>query len=345
MSLAGFLLFFDPPKAEATQTSTISRPRRTGQGDHRGQPLRSRPCRGTVGLDPKAMLTGEAIAGCGTNRSGISLHAPISSSRSTHNRKERIVRALQRTGHTVGYLGDGINDAPALHAADVGISVDQAVDVARESADVVLLRPDLDVLRRGVDDGRRTFANTLKYISITTSANFGNMVSMALATPLLPFLPLAAKQILLNNFLSDLPSIAISTDSVDADRVDGPALERRGEVRRFMLVFGLISTAFDLLTFFVLLRVFDATIGFSDRVVRRLTANRTGGVAGAANARAGAAQHAQPACCCRRTLVVVCRNAHRSRSSDPLVRYLALCRYRHSPDGRRSLRSSLATLR
>ena len=143
--------------------------------------------------------------------------------------KERIVRALQRTGHSVGYLGDGINDAPALHAADVGISVEQAVDVARESADIILLNRDLDVLRSGVEDGRRTFANTLKYISITTSANFGNMVSMALATPLLPFLPLAAKQILLNNFLSDVPSIAISSDNVDPEtRHAAAALEHQG---------------------------------------------------------------------------------------------------------------------
>ena len=159
------------------------------------------------------------------------------------------MRALQHGGHAVGYLGDGINDAPALHAADVGISVDQAVDVARESADVVLLRPDLDVLCQGVEDGRRTFANTLKYIGITTSANFGNMVSMALAAPLLPFLPLAAKQILLNNFLSDLPSIAISTDHVDADRLATAQHWDVHDLRRFMLVFGLISTVFDLLTF------------------------------------------------------------------------------------------------
>jgi Mg2+-importing ATPase len=173
--------------------------------------------------------------------------------------KERIVRALQRTGHAVGFLGDGINDAPALHAADVGISVDQAVDVARASADIVLLRPDLDVLRQGVEDGRRTFANTLKYIGITTSANFGNMVSMALGSVYLPFLPLAAKQILLNNFLSDFPSIAISTDRVDAERIAAPQRWQLREVRRFMIVFGLVSTVFDLLTFALLLEVVDAS--------------------------------------------------------------------------------------
>jgi Mg2+-importing ATPase len=156
-------------------------------------------------------------------RCGTWHHAPISSLKSILSRRSgSSVRALQRTGHSVGYLGDGINDAPALHAADVGISVGEAVEVARESADIILLRRDLDVLRSGVEDGRRTFANTLKYISITTSANFGNMVSMALATPLLPFLPLAAKQILLNNFLSDVPSIAISSDNVDLDRVSRP---------------------------------------------------------------------------------------------------------------------------
>jgi Mg2+-importing ATPase len=165
---------------------------------------------------------------------------------------------LQRTGHSVGYLGDGINDAPALHAADVGISVEEAVDVARESADIILLRRDLDVLRSGVEDGRRTFANTLKYISITTSANFGNMASMALAAPLLPFLPLAAKQILLNNFLSDVPSIAISSDNVDPDRVSRPQRWNIKDIQRFMVVFGLISSAFDLVTFAVLLLVFHA---------------------------------------------------------------------------------------
>jgi len=260
MSLAGFLLFFDPPKAQAAQTLRDLAARgvqvKVITGDNR---YVAAHVAASIGLDSKAMLTGEALAGL---RDESLWHLAPRTDLFVEvdpQQKERIVRALQHAGHAVGYLGDGINDAPALHAADVGISVDQAVDVARESADVVLLRPDLDVLRRGVDDGRRTFANTLKYIAITTSANFGNMVSMALATPLLPFLPLAAKQILLNNFLSDLPSIAISTDSVDADRITRAQRWDVTEVRRFMLVFGLISTVFDLLTFFVLLRVFDAT--------------------------------------------------------------------------------------
>uniref|UniRef100_UPI001A9C4D86 HAD-IC family P-type ATPase n=1 Tax=Altererythrobacter segetis TaxID=1104773 RepID=UPI001A9C4D86 len=163
--------------------------------------------------------------------------------------KERIIRALQQAGHAVGYMGDGINDAPALHLADVGISVDTAVDVARESADIVLLKKDLAVLQQGVVDGRRTFSNTLKYIVITTSANFGNMVSMALATPLLPFLPLLPKQILLNNFLSDMPSMAISSDRVDPEHIATPQRWNIRQVRRSMIAFGLVSSLFDLMTF------------------------------------------------------------------------------------------------
>ena len=133
-----------------------------------------------------------------------------------------------------------------------------AVDVARESADIVLLSPDLDMLRRGLEEGRRTFANTLKYIYITTSANFGNMVNMALATPLLPFLPLTATQVLLNNLLSDMPSMAISTDRVDAEAIERVPRWDMSEVRRFMIVFGLVSSLFDLLAFALLRLVFDA---------------------------------------------------------------------------------------
>jgi Mg2+-importing ATPase len=155
-------------------------------------------------------------------------------------------------------MGDGINDAPALHTADVGISVDDAVDVARESADIVLLLRDLDVLTQGVVDGRRTFANTLKYVAITTSANFGNMISMALATMFVPFLPLLAKQILLNNFLSDFPSVAISTDNVDSASTEQAQRWDIGNIQTFMIVFGLISTVFDLATFLVLIQVFQA---------------------------------------------------------------------------------------
>ena len=151
------------------------------------------------------------------------------------NQKERIILSLKKMGHVVGFLGDGVNDAPAMHAADTSLSVEHAVDVAREAADFVLLEQSLDVIRRGIEEGRRTFANTLKYILITTSANLGNMVSMAVASVFLPFLPLTAGQILLNNFLSDIPAIGLADDSVDPELVDRP---RRWDMRfigRYML--------------------------------------------------------------------------------------------------------------
>ncbi|MBC7576596.1 MAG: magnesium-translocating P-type ATPase [Tardiphaga sp.] len=259
MVFRGFLVFFDPPKADAK--AAIQALARLGirikviSGDNRHV---SAHLAQVVGLDANAMLTGEQLAAL--NDEALWHLAPRTELfvEIDPQQKERIVRALQRTGHSVGFLGDGINDAPALHAADVGISVEKAVDVARDSADIILLSRDLDVLRSGVEDGRRTFANTLKYISITTSANFGNMVSMALATPLLPFLPLVAKQILLNNFLSDLPSMAISSDNVDRERIARPQRWNIAEIQRFMIVFGLVSSVFDLLTFTVLLRVFHA---------------------------------------------------------------------------------------
>ena len=174
------------------------------------------------------------------------------------NQKERIIRALKRTGHVVGFLGDGINDAPAMHAADTSLSVEGAVDVAREAADFVLLERDLGVILRGVAEGRRTFANTLKYVLTTTSANLGNMVSMAVASLALPFLPLLAGQILLNNFLSDVPAVGIAGDAVDEELVARPRRWDMGFLRRFMVQFGLLSSLFDFLTFAALLWVFAA---------------------------------------------------------------------------------------
>lgn len=256
---AGFLLFLDPPKESASQAlgnleqAGISTKVISGDNRHVTAHVAA-----AVGLDPRAMLTGEQL-------SRMSDEALWHRARKTDlfveiepQQKERIVRALQRSGHVVGYLGDGINDAPALRAADIGISVDQAVDVARESADIVLLKPDLEVLCQGVEDGRRTFANTLKYISIAISSNFGNMVSMAAASLVLPFLPLLPKQILLNNFLADLPALAISTDHVDGELVRRPQQWDVSFVRRFMILFGLGSSIFDFITFGVLLLLFHA---------------------------------------------------------------------------------------
>ncbi|MBL8201507.1 MAG: magnesium-translocating P-type ATPase [Chromatiales bacterium] len=259
MTFRGFLLFQDPPKETSARTigdlAALGIRVKVVTGDNR---FVAAHLAGSIGLDTRTMITGAEIASLRDEALWQKAEQADLFVEVDPQQKERIVRALQSRGHAVGYLGDGINDAPALRAADVGISVDGAVDVARESADVVLLEPDLDVLRQGIEDGRRTFANTLKYISITTSANFGNMVSMAIATPLLPFLPLAAKQILLNNFLSDIPSVFISTDNVDPESLKRAQRWRVAEVQRFMIVFGLLSTVFDLATFALLLQVFGA---------------------------------------------------------------------------------------
>jgi Mg2+-importing ATPase len=169
------------------------------------------------------------------------------------NQKERIIHVLKKAGNVVGYMGDGINDAPALHVADVGISVESAVDVAKDAAAIVLMEKDLNVLIEGVEEGRVTFANTMKYVFMATSANFGNMFSMAGASLVLSFLPLLPKQILLTNLLTDLPEMTIATDSVDRELVEKPRRWDIDFIRKFMITFGLVSSVFDFLTFGVLL--------------------------------------------------------------------------------------------
>ena len=259
LTLIGLLLFADPPKVDAERT--IASLRALGihlkviTGDNEQVAVHVAKA---IGLRFSHILSGTKITQMNDDALSVMASKTDLFVEIDPQQKERIIRALQKHGHAVGYMGDGINDAPALQAADVGISVDQAVDVARQSADIVLLKRDLDVLRLGVESGRRTFANTLKYISITTSSNFGNMVSMALATPFLPFLPLLAKQILLNNFLADIPSIAISTDNIDVKQAKRPERWDVHEVRRFMIVFGLVSSIFDVVTFAVLLKFFAA---------------------------------------------------------------------------------------
>jgi len=175
------------------------------------------------------------------------------------NQKEKIILALRKAGNVVGFMGDGINDASALHAADVGISVDDAVDVAKEAADIVLLEKDLGVLINGVREGRVTFANTLKYVFMATSANFGNMFSMAGASLFLPFLPLLPKQILLTNLMTDFPEMTIATDNVDQEMIEKPRRWDLKFIRNFMLTFGIISSVFDYLTFGALLFILHAT--------------------------------------------------------------------------------------
>lgn len=262
MTFVGFLLLEDPPKAGALEA--IAELKQLGvalkiiTGDNRL--VASRMGR-YMGVERPSVITGEELIALSDmallQRVGeVDIFAEIEP-----NQKERILAALRKAGNVVGYLGDGINDASALHTADVGISVESAVDVAKEAADIVLLERDLSVLARGVRLGRQTFANTLKYVFITTSANFGNMVSMAGASLFLPFLPLLPKQILLNNFLSDMPSMTIATDSVDAEQVDHPRRWDIRFIRNFMLVFGLVSSVFDYLTFGALLYWLRATEG------------------------------------------------------------------------------------
>lgn len=178
--------------------------------------------------------------------------------RVTPAQKSRVIQALKRRGRVAGFLGDGINDAPALHVADVGISVDSAADVAKASADMILLQHDLGVLHAGVLEGRRTYANVLKYILMGTSSNFGNMLSMAGATAFLPFLPMLPVQILLNNLLYDLSEIPIPLDRVDEEDLLRPRVWDMAFIRNFMLVIGPVSSVFDFLVFYLLIRAFHA---------------------------------------------------------------------------------------
>ncbi|HUJ86950.1 MAG TPA: magnesium-translocating P-type ATPase [Burkholderiales bacterium] len=250
LALAGFLLCFDPPDAQTPRV--LAELARAGvavkiiTGDNR---YIAAHVADAVGLDGAALITGAQLDAMHDEALWRTAPATQVFAEVDPNQKERIIAALRRTGHVVGFLGDGINDAPALHAADVGISVERAADVAKETADIVLLEHDLAVLHDGVLQGRRTFANTVKYIFATTSGTFGNMLSMAAASLFLPFLPLLAKQILLNNFLSDLPAVFISGDRVDEAWLRKPYRWSIVSIRRFMVVFGVLSTVFDFVTF------------------------------------------------------------------------------------------------
>lgn len=260
MTFIGFLLFFDPPKADVKDT--LKELARFGvgvkiiTGDNH---LVARHVAEQVGLPQDSIVTARELKNLTDEALLVVAQRTTIFSEVDPNQKERIILALRKMGHVVGYMGDGINDAPALHAADVGISVDKAVDVAKEAADFVLMEHDLKVLLAGIEEGRRTFANTLKYIFTTTSANFGNMLSMAGVSLFLPFLPLLAKQILLNNFLSDFPATGIPVDNVDDDMVDRPHRWNIKFIRNFMVTFGLVSSAFDYLTFGMLIFIVNAT--------------------------------------------------------------------------------------
>jgi P-type Mg2+ transporter len=259
MRLLGFLTFFDPPKRGVEQKlsalKNLGISLRLITGDSR---LAAAHIAQAVGLDGRRVVTGNELNrldGDGL-RHVVEEASVFAEVEPAH--KERIIDALRRAGHIVGFLGDGINDAPALHAADVGISVNSAVDVAKQSAAIVMLDRGLDPIVDGVRLGRQTFANTEKYALTTISANFGNVIAMAVAAVVLPFLPLLPRQILLTNFLTDIPSTALADDRVDPERTDRPQSWDIAFVRDFMIIFGLVSSVFDFVTFAVLRLGFDA---------------------------------------------------------------------------------------
>ncbi|MGZ6273804.1 MAG: HAD-IC family P-type ATPase, partial [Candidatus Limnocylindrales bacterium] len=206
-----------------------------------------------VGLQVDGVLTGDQMRKMTHPALVARMERTTIFARVDPDQKLQIVRAVHESGHVVGYMGDGINDAPALHVADVGISVDNATDVARSAADLILLEPSLEAISRGVIEGRRTFANTLKYIRMGTSSNFGNMLSMAGAALLLPFLPMTPGQILLNNLIYDASQTAIPTDNVDPEVEAVPARWDVHSIERFMILFGPISSIFDYATFGLLI--------------------------------------------------------------------------------------------
>ena len=254
MTFLGFLIFFDPPKPGITKTvesmEQLGISLKIVTGDNRF--VAASICR-ELGLKYSRVVTGSELHQMSSEAlvrqvNDIDIFAEVEP---IH--KENIILALKKSGNVVGYMGDGINDASALHAADVGISVDSAVDVAKEAADIVLMEKSLDALVEGVRGGRKTFANTLKYVFMATSANFGNMFSMAGASLFLPFLPLLPTQILLMNLLTDFPEMTIATDTVDREMVEIPRRWDIGFIRKFMMVFGIISSVFDFMTFGVLL--------------------------------------------------------------------------------------------
>jgi Mg2+-importing ATPase len=260
MTFLGFLVLFDPPKPDIVKTigslKNLGVSLKIITGDNH---LVAANVSQQMGLLNRRIITGPDLRQMSDDALLKRVVDADVFAEIEPNQKERIILALRKAGNVVGYMGDGINDASALHAADVGISVESAVDVAKEAADIVLLEKDLSVLVQGVREGRTTFANTLKYVFMATSANFGNMFSMAGASLFLPFLPLLPKQVLLTNLMTDFPEMTIATDSVDNEMVAYPRRWDIKAIRKFMITFGLVSSVFDYLTFGVLLFILHAT--------------------------------------------------------------------------------------
>jgi len=259
MIFSGFVAFIDPPKETARESLKLLRnvgiELKIITGDNE---LVTRNTCEHLGFEIKSIVFGDVIDQMQDDALSRIVEQANIFVRVTPVQKNRIITALKNNDHVVGFLGDGINDAPSLKTSDVGISVANAVDVAKESADIILSRTSLRVLQEGVLEGRKTFGNTMKYVMMGTSSNFGNMFSCALASLFLPFLPMLPIQILLNNFLYDISELTIPTDNVDPEYIEKPKRWDISSIRKFMVRIGLISSIFDLLTFFVMLTVFNA---------------------------------------------------------------------------------------
>ncbi len=257
--LKGYIAFLDPPKTTAKRTIEILKglgiELKVLTGDNE---LVTKKICSEVGLDIKGLITGERLEKATDDELKELVTTTTVFARLSPLQKERVIHALRKNKHTVGYLGDGINDAPSLKAADVGISVNNAVDIAKESADIILLQKNLIVLSDGVLEGRRVFGNILKYIKMGSSSNFGNMFSMTGASFLLPFLPMLPIQILLNNFLYDVSQVAIPTDDVDEEYLQRSRPWNIDYIKKFMMIFGPLSSIFDFITFGVLWFIFHA---------------------------------------------------------------------------------------
>ncbi|HUK29498.1 MAG TPA: magnesium-translocating P-type ATPase [Candidatus Acidoferrum sp.] len=257
--LAGFLAFSDPILPDTI--AALAELKRDGvnvkilTGDNE---LVARHVCEQVGLDASHIVLGEDLRNAGESGAGVLVENTTVFARVSPAQKHWIIQELRTRGHVVGYMGDGINDAPSLHSADVGISVPSAVDVARDAADIILVEPGLGVLHRGILEGRKASGNAMKYLLMDTSSNFGNMVSMAAASVFLPFLPMLPTQILLNNFLYDLSQVTIPTDNVDPEYITKPQRWDTKLIRNFMLFLGPISSIFDFLTFYVMLHFLHA---------------------------------------------------------------------------------------